>query len=64
LDKQTRRLWLSWEDYMREWCRRADFRQVLPVLLQGEDEDFRGHILRICAEETPPEVGPPPREKA
>ena len=26
MDKQTKRLWLSWEDYMREWCRRKDFR--------------------------------------
>src|SRR5258707_12871063 len=22
LNRQTRRLWRSWEDYMREWCRR------------------------------------------
>jgi len=51
MDKQTRRLWLSWEDYMREWCRRAEFRDVLPVLLQGEDPDFREHIQGVCAEE-------------
>jgi len=51
MDKQTRRLWLSWEDYMREWCRRAEFRAVLPVLLQGEDAEFREHIQHICAEE-------------
>src|SRR6478609_3097036 len=25
MDKQTSRLWRSWEDYMREWVRRADF---------------------------------------
>jgi len=35
MDKQTRRLWRSWEDYMREWCRRKDFRATLPELLQG-----------------------------
>lgn len=52
MDKQTRRLWLSWEDYMREWCQRGDFRAALPALLKGEDEDFRRHIQRICAEET------------
>jgi hypothetical protein len=40
MDRQTRRLWLSWEDYMREWCRRADFRAALGELLRGEDEDF------------------------
>ncbi|MFN3408536.1 MAG: hypothetical protein ACK45B_06060 [Limisphaerales bacterium] len=50
MDKQTRRLWQSWEDYMREWCRREDFRAALPELLQGEDEDFCNHIRRIAAE--------------
>lgn len=55
MDKQTRRLWLSWEDYMREWCRRADFREALPGLLEGEDQDFREHIQSIWAEETPAE---------
>jgi hypothetical protein len=34
------RLWLSWEDFMREWCRREDFRVRLPDLLCGEDPDF------------------------
>src|SRR6201990_1293280 len=48
MNKQTRRLWSSWEDYMREWCRRSDFRQALPELLEGEDPDFRGHIERIA----------------
>lgn len=51
MSKQTRRLWQSWEDYMREWCRRADFREGLPVHLQGEDEDFQRHITRIAEEE-------------
>ena len=41
MDRQTQRLWLSWEDYMREWCRRKDFREALPELLEGEDEDFQ-----------------------
>lgn len=48
MDRQTRRLWLSWEDYMREWCRRRDFREVLPDLLKGEDEDFADHIGKIA----------------
>lgn len=52
MSRQTRRLWLSWEDYMREWCRRPDFRAALPALLQGEDEDFCRIIERIAAEET------------
>jgi hypothetical protein len=48
MDRQTQRLWLSWEDYMREWCRRRDFRDALPELLQGEDEDFRTHIQKVA----------------
>lgn len=51
MDKQTRRMWLSWEDYMREWCRRAEFRSALPELLKGEDEDFSSLIKRIASEE-------------
>ena len=48
MDQQTQRLWLSWEDYMREWCLRQDFRDALPELLRGEDEDFRAHIQNIA----------------
>ena len=51
MSKQTRRLWLSWEDYMREWCRRPDFRAALPSLLQGEDEDFQRLIGGIAEKE-------------
>ncbi len=52
MDKQTRRLWQSWEDYMREWVRRADFRGALPELLDGEDEEFAGYIRTLVAKET------------
>ncbi|MGQ0621125.1 MAG: hypothetical protein ACT4QA_14595 [Panacagrimonas sp.] len=52
MPKQTRRLWQSWEDYMREWCRREDFRAMLPELLRGEDPDFCSHILRYADEES------------
>ena len=48
---KTSRLWQSWEDYMREWCRRPDFRAELPELLHGEDPDFALHIAKIAAEE-------------
>jgi hypothetical protein len=50
-DKQRRR-WHSWEDYMREWCQRSDFRERLPELLRGEDPDFSAYILRLAAEES------------
>ncbi len=46
-DRKKRR-WLSWEDYMREWCARADFRAALPTLLQGEDADFAAYIQRLA----------------
>lgn len=51
MDRQTSRLWQTWEDYMRYWCRRADFREQLPVLLEGEDPDFQRHIAIIAQKE-------------
>lgn len=56
MDKQQQRLWQSWEDYMREWCQRRDFRAALPDLLEGEDPDFARHIFRL-AEAHPGERG-------
>jgi hypothetical protein len=46
--KQLRR-WSSWEDYMREWCRREDFRAMLPELLEGEDPEFVEYIRALGA---------------
>ena len=40
MNKQTRRLWSSWEDYMREWCRRADFRHALRGIIGGRRSGF------------------------
>ncbi len=51
MNEKHRRRWHSWEDYMREWCRRADFRNRLPELLRGEDPDFAAYIRRLAAEE-------------
>lgn len=51
MDKQTHRLWKSWEDYIREWVRRPDFIEALPELLEGEDEDFTHYIQAIAIEE-------------
>jgi hypothetical protein len=45
------RRWNSWDDYMREWCRREDFHNALPLLLRGEDPEFQGYIRRIAEEE-------------
>ena len=48
MGKQARRLWQSWEDYMREWVRRSEFRDALPGLLQGEDPDFTAYISKLA----------------
>jgi hypothetical protein len=45
------RRWNSWDDYMREWCRREDFHNALPHLLRGEDPEFQDYIRRIAQEE-------------
>ena len=44
------RRWLSWEDYMREWCKREDFRARLPQLLEGEDPGFCKYIGALAAQ--------------
>ena len=49
--KQLRR-WASWDDYMREWCERDDFKFMLPPLLQGEDAYFAAYIQKIANEES------------
>src|SRR5690349_16939484 len=32
MDAEQQRRWNSWDDYMREWCRREDFFDQLPTL--------------------------------
>jgi hypothetical protein len=49
-----RRRWNSWDDYMREWCRREDFHTALPLLLRGEDPEFQAYIRRVAVEERGP----------
>jgi hypothetical protein len=51
MNRQTRRMWQSWEDYMREWARRADFRDNLPQLLEGEDEEFAQYLRMLVTDE-------------
>ncbi len=52
--KQLRR-WRSWEDYMGEWCNRADFRAALPALLNGEDPEFSSYIQNLAARTLAPQ---------
>jgi hypothetical protein len=51
MSRQSQRLWASWEDYMRVWCRRQDFRSRLRKLLEGEDPDFVAYLSRLAEEE-------------
>ncbi|MFM7330892.1 MAG: hypothetical protein ACKO1L_04415 [Brachymonas sp.] len=51
MSSEERRRWNSWDDYMREWCRRDDFYNALPLLLRGEDPDFQSYIRRVAQEE-------------
>lgn len=46
------RRWNSWDDYMREWCRREDFFHQLPQLLRGEDPDFSAYIRNLADQES------------
>ncbi|WP_245417543.1 hypothetical protein [Aminobacter sp. AP02] len=51
MPERKKRHWASWEDFMREWCRREDFRNALPQLLPGEDPEFAVYIHRLAQEE-------------
>ena len=51
MNPTEQRRWNSWDDYMREWCRREDFHNALPLLLRGEDQAFQAYIRRIADEE-------------
>ena len=51
MSKKTARMWATWDDYIRFWCRRNDFRTALPNLLEGEDADFASHIRKITEQE-------------
>lgn len=61
MSKQTARLWATWEDYIRFWCRRYDFREHLPELLEGEDPEFSAYIKKIADQAKSPEPGHPNR---
>jgi hypothetical protein len=52
MSKQTARMWQTWDDYMREWCRREDFRTLMATHLNGEDPEFQQYITRLASEES------------
>ena len=41
----------SWDDCMRDGCRREDFQLALPLLLRGEAPDFVDYIRRLTEQE-------------
>jgi len=51
MSSTEQRRWNSWDDYMREWCRRDDFYNALTLLLRGEDPGFQTYIKRVAQEE-------------
>jgi len=51
MGRDARRRWLSWEDDMREWCRKKGFQDALPELLEGEDDEFSEYILALARSE-------------
>ena len=53
-DSAKQRHWHSWRDFMREWCAREDFRDVLDTLLIGEDTDFCRYIRDLAAQAASP----------
>lgn len=53
MSEQSKRLWTSWDDYIRFWCARDDFRQSLPALLKGEDPNFVAYIENVTRDVRP-----------
>lgn len=47
--KELRR-WRSWEDWMREWCGREDFRASMGDHLAGEDPEFSTYLEALAKE--------------
>ncbi|MDA0680769.1 MAG: hypothetical protein O3A13_08930 [Proteobacteria bacterium] len=50
LSGKDARRWQSWDDFMREWCERDDFRETMPSLLIGEDPEFAAHLSKLARE--------------
>jgi len=50
MSAMQQRRWASWEDYMREWCARPDFRVAVPGLIGGEDPDFVAYLQQLVRE--------------
>lgn len=49
-----RRMWNSWEDYIKLWISRPNFIEMLPTLVEGEDPDFVAYMGRLANLELKP----------
>lgn len=47
MSRLQKRLWATWDDYIQFWCRRPDFVEALPALLEGEDPEFQAYIGKV-----------------
>jgi len=41
------RMWNSWEDYIKLWLTRPNFREYLPELMVGEDKKFVDYMAKL-----------------
>ena len=48
MNPDAKRRWMSWEADMTDWCRKKEFVDLLPELLESEDDAFSRHILAIA----------------
>jgi hypothetical protein len=46
-DPDYKRMWNSWFDYITYWCKKQNFRDALPELMEGEDPDFIAFMEKV-----------------
>lgn len=46
-DPDYRRMWNSWLDYINYWCKKQNFRDALPDLMEGEDPAFVAFMAEV-----------------
>lgn len=46
-DPDYKRMWNSWFDYITYWCRKKNFRDALPELMDGEDPAFVAFMEQV-----------------
>lgn len=46
-DPEYKRMWNSWVDYIKQWLVHKNFRDQLPLLMEGEDKDFVSYMSAI-----------------